>query len=315
MLQFVLQPNFLEYSQVADGLRSLGHQLISYQLAQFYHIINRELIFCMAKNEYRRPETGFKSSKGNNFETFEDEASILPGLKPVQELLREDPGRVDAVFIRKGRRDAQSDAIIDLCRAAGVRFSLVDDAALKRVYSGPSQGVVARLFNAGFKSLEDIMDAAHSAPMPLVLALDQVLDPGNAGTLIRTLYALGGAGLITPRHQSAYLGAAAAKSAAGAMQRLPIAKVTNLAQSLDKLADAGFAIYGAAAGENAVSIYDFTPDLPAVLVLGSEDEGIRQGIAKRCRAMIEVPMRRDFDSINVAQAGAIIMGFFSSRIG
>lgn len=260
------------------------------------------------------------SHKRKNFKenTLLDDNSrenlVLPGVKPVLELLRDNPSTIDMVFIRKGRRDSQSDELIDLCRASGVRFALVDEAALKRVYSGPSQGVAARLFSAGFKSLEELTAEAISAPLPLILALDQILDPGNAGTMVRTLYALGGGGLLVPKHQSAYLGAAAAKVAAGAMQRLPIAKVGNLAQSLDKLAEAGFSIYGASAAPDAVSVHEFTPRFPAVLVLGSEEEGLRQGVAKRCETMIQVPMRRDFDSINVAQAGAIIMGFMSGKI-
>lgn len=242
----------------------------------------------------------------------DDAQNLLPGLKPVLELLRERPERIDAVFIKKGRHGPEADELVDLCRAAGVRFSLLDDAAMRRLYPGQSQGVLARLFAAGFKSLEELVDEAAAAPLPLILALDQVLDPGNAGTLIRTLYALGGAGLLVPKHQSAYLGAAAARSAAGAMQRLPIAKVTNLSQALDRLEEAGFSIYGASAGPGAMSVYDFQPEFPAVLVLGSEEEGIRPGVAKRCRAMLEVPMRRDFDSMNVAQAGAIIMAFMGA---
>lgn len=268
----------------------------------------------MSKNAYRHSDKPEKSRQIQENQAHGAGGFVLPGLKPVLELLRADPQRVDTVFIKKGRRDAGTDEIIDLCRASGVRFALVDDAALRRVYTGPSQGVLARLFEAGFKSLEDVALAAQSSPLPLILALDQVLDPGNAGTLIRTLYALGGAGLVVPKHQSAYLGAGAAKSAAGAMQRLPIAKVTNLAQALDKLADEGFSIYGAAAGEGAQNVYSFKPDFPAVLVLGSEEEGIRPGIAKRCQGMLEVPLCRNFDSINVAQAGAIIMGFMGASL-
>lgn len=269
----------------------------------------------MSENNRRNIDKHKKFKENTPLGDKSRENLVLPGIKPVLELLRDNPSEVDTVFLRKGRHDAQSDEIIDLCRKYGVRFSLLDEGAFRRVYSGPSQGVVARLFAAGFKSLEEVMALTADSPLPLIVALDQVLDPGNAGTLIRTLYALGGAGLIVPKHQSAYLGPAAAKSAAGAMQRLPIAKVTNLAQSLDKLADAGFSIYGAASGEGAISVYDFKPDFPAVLVLGSEEEGIRQGVAKRCQSMIEVPMRRSFDSMNVAQAGAIIMGFMSARLG
>ncbi|MDL2285287.1 23S rRNA (guanosine(2251)-2'-O)-methyltransferase RlmB [Desulfovibrio sp. OttesenSCG-928-F07] len=237
---------------------------------------------------------------------------MLPGVKPVLEFLRDNPKNIDTVFIRKGKKDALTSEIIDLCRAAGVRFSLLDSESFARYYSGSSQGVVARLFAAGFSSLEEVADAALKAPLPVIVALDQVQDPGNAGTIVRTLYALGGGGLILPKHQGAYLGDAAAKSSAGAMQKLPVAKVTNLAQSLDKLEEMGFTIYGAATGDNAENVYTFSPNFPAVLVLGSEEEGIRQGVAKRCAGLLSIPMPRDFDSLNVAQAGAIILGFFSA---
>ncbi|MDR1126248.1 MAG: 23S rRNA (guanosine(2251)-2'-O)-methyltransferase RlmB [Deltaproteobacteria bacterium] len=238
--------------------------------------------------------------------------NFLPGLKPVLELLQSAPEKIDCVFVRKGRRDKRSDALLDRCREQGVRFSLLEEKPFVRLYAGPSQGVLARLFATGFVDLEDLLAGAAGAPLPLLLALDQVLDPGNAGTLARTLYALGGAGLILPRHQAAFLGAAAAKAAAGALQKLPVAKVTNLAVALDKAAEAGFRIYGAAAGAGAASVYGVRPEFPAVLVLGSEEAGLRPGIAKRCDRLLAVPMLREFDSLNVAQAGAIIMGFLSA---
>ncbi len=238
---------------------------------------------------------------------------MLPGVKPVLEILHDNSRNVDTVFIRKGKKDAQTNEIIDLCRSAGVRFSLLETEAFQRVYQGSCQGVVARVFSAGFSTLEDVASSAASAPLPLLLALDQVQDPGNIGTLVRTLYALGGGGLIVPKHQGAYLGAAAAKSSAGAMFKLPIAKVVNLAQSLDWLEERGFAIYGADAGEPAENVYNFTPSFPAVLVLGSEEGGLRPGVAKRCSTMLKIPMLRDFDSLNVAQAGAIMLGFISAK--
>lgn len=241
----------------------------------------------------------------------EDQAmNFLPGVKPVLELLRSSPEKIDCVFVRKGRRDKLSDAALDLCREHGVRFSLLEEKPFSKLYPGPSQGVLARLFETGFVELEDLLAEAASSPLPLLLALDQVLDPGNAGTLARTLYALGGAGLILPRHQGAFLGPAAAKAAAGALQKLPVSKVANLATALDKAAEAGFHIYGAAAGAGSESIYGFKPEFPAVLVLGSEESGLRPGVAKRCERLLAVPMLREFDSLNVAQAGAIMMGFF-----
>ena len=239
--------------------------------------------------------------------------NLLPGVKPVQELLESSPERVDCVFIRKGRRDNSTDALMDLCRASGVRFNLVEAQTLASLYSGNCQGVLARLFPAGFHDYESLLAAATDAPLPLVIALDQVVDPGNAGTIIRSLYAMGGAGLVVTRHQGAFLGGAAAKAAAGAMHRLPIAKVTNLAQALDKAEELGFKIYGAASGEDSVNAFEFTPELPAILVLGSEENGIRQGILKRCDKRLQIPLRREFDSLNVAQAGAMLLALFSMK--
>ncbi len=249
--------------------------------------------------------------------------NLQPGLKPVLELLEQSPDKIDTVFVRKGRKDSDTDAILDRCRAQGVRFSLVDDAFLARLYSGRHQGVIARLFAAGFHELPDLLEEACDAPLPLLLALDQVQDPGNAGTLARTLYAMGGGGLIVPRHNGVYLGAAAARVSAGALEKLPVAKVANLGQALDEAENAGFTIYGAWSGADPnaaspaasriVDAFTFTPRLPAVLVLGGEDAGLRPHIAKRCESLVRIPLAREFDSLNVAQAGAIIIGAFAAR--
>lgn len=245
--------------------------------------------------------------------------ALLPGAKPVLELLESAPHRIDTVFLRKGRHTREMERIADICRTAGVRFSLLAPPAFARVYDGKSQGVVARLFEAGFVEYESLLDTVMEAPMPLLLALDQVQDPGNAGTLARTLYALGGAGLVVPRHNGAYLGAGAAKAAAGALERLPVAKAANLGQALDAAKDRGIFIYGAASGSRTeqdnnrpvLDIFDVTPRFPAVLVLGGEEGGLRPGVEKRCDALLRIPMLRDFDSLNVAQAGAVSLGWFS----
>ena len=152
------------------------------------------------------------------------------------------------------------------------------------------------------------------APLPLLLALDQVQDPGNVGTLCRTLYALGGAGLLLPRHNSAYLGPAARRAAAGALEHLPVAQVTNLAHALDSAEEAGLTIYGAggAPGHNSLDAFADGMRLPAVLVLGNEDKGLRPGVAKRCAHMLRIPLARPFDSLNVAQAGAVLLGLAAS---
>ncbi|KHK03614.1 TrmH family RNA methyltransferase [Desulfovibrio sp. TomC] len=237
---------------------------------------------------------------------------ILPGRKPVRELIEQSPQSVDDVLLRQGLRGADVDAIVTACTAAGVRYRFMPAGDMDKIYPGNHQGFLARLSAGDLASLEDVLEATRNAPLPVSLALDRVQDPGNVGTLARTLFALGGGGLIVPKHEGARLGPGAAKASAGTLARLPVAKVSNLARALDEASEAGFTIIGAAGEAEAKNIYTATPDFPIILVLGSEDEGIRPGVLKRCQAIYRIPQARPLDSINVAQAGAIILGRLAS---
>ncbi|RRD70603.1 MULTISPECIES: RNA methyltransferase [unclassified Desulfovibrio] len=253
--------------------------------------------------------------------------SLLPGLKPVLELLGSDPRRIDCVFCKKGLRGPDAHAIQTLCRQHGVRLNLVDQVFLDRLcapacgqghrHAVAHQGVAARLAATEFCGLEQMLDAVRHAPLPVIVAFDQVQDPGNVGTLCRTLYALGGAGILLPLHNSAYLGPAARRAAAGALERLPVARVTNLAHALDSAEEAGLTIYGTGAPNcpGAQDIFAEPMLLPAVLVLGNENKGLRPGVAKRCARMLHIPLARAFDSLNVAQAGAVLLGLAAARAG
>lgn len=252
-----------------------------------------------------RPETAPASSSASLPPLPED---MLPGRKPVRELLAERPKNIDDVLLRQGLRGPDVDAIVAACRDAGVRFRFVPNADLDRLYPGNHQGVLARLIAGELASLTDVLEATRNAPLPVALALDRVQDPGNVGALARTLYALGGGGIVLPRHEGARLGPGAAKASAGTLSRLPVAKVANLSRALEEAAEAGFAVIGAAGEDGAESVFAATPDFPLVLVLGNEDEGIRQGVRKRCQTLYRIPQARPLDSLNVAQAGAIILG-------
>ncbi|MDR2744706.1 MAG: RNA methyltransferase [Desulfovibrio sp.] len=250
-----------------------------------------------------------------------DKTAVLPGIKPVLELLSRDPGRIDLVYCRKGLRSREVLEAQNLCRQNGLRFSLVEQAALDRLCRDaqreqnavPHQGIAARLSMNTFCSLDDLLSLAADAPLPIVLALDQVQDPGNVGTLARTLYILGGAGIILPLHNAARLGPAAHKTAAGALEHLPLARVANLGRALDKAEESGFVVYGTGCGGKSAArpardAFAETLSLPAVLALGNEQKGLRPGIAKRCVCLLRIPQARAFDSFNVAQAGAILLG-------
>lgn len=254
---------------------------------------------------------------------MENNASfILPGLKPVLEILRDTPGRVDQVYCRKGGRSAELLEIQDLCRRNHIHYSLVEQQALDRICHSDRerggthhQGVVARLASITTIGVEELLKLTSEAPLPVIVALDQVKDPGNVGTLARTMYALGAAGLLLPEHNSAFLGPAALRSSAGALSLLPVSRATNLARALDEAEEAGFTIYGTGPGPDGSSVNPYTEslDMPAVLVLGAEEKGLRPGVAKRCSKWLNIPFRRSFDSLNVAQAGGILLALASAQ--
>lgn len=241
-----------------------------------------------------------------------NEGNFLPGIKPVLELLESEPARIDQVYLRKGRPGGDSGKILDLCRTASVRFALVPDEALNRVAGGARhQGVVARLREGEAAAWPELLEQARHAPLPLLVALDQVQDPGNVGTLARTLYAMGAAGLVLPRHNSAFLGPGARRSAAGALERLPVASVVNLGRAVEEAAEAGFTTYAAQKTPESLDVFTETLTFPALLVLGNEDKGVRPGVGRYCDFSLNVPFLREFDSLNVAQAGAIIVSCFA----
>ena len=233
------------------------------------------------------------------------ESSYIQGRKPVLELLSVSADRVDLVLIKKPV-PGELRQVIEICRQTGIRFRLTTAQELDRLARG-HQGVIARVRAINNALPEDIFSLTANSDFPVILALDQVQDPGNLGTLARTMAALGGPGIITPKDRSAHPGAGAMKSSAGAISRINLAQVTNLSRTLDLARDNGFWVYGAVMREGS-DVFEMKFNFPALLVLGGEDKGIRPNVLKRCHEKVHIPMPGGFDSLNVAQAGAIILG-------
>lgn len=231
----------------------------------------------------------------------------VAGRKGALEVLEHEPNCVDAIFVQEGVRGGDIDALFTLGKKHGLQRKVLPKPQLDKMHPSNHQGVLLRLYAPGFLELEQILGLLPDSPLPVLLALDQVQDAGNVGTLARTLFALGGAGLLIPRHNSAMLGAGAVKASAGVLARLPICKVTNLGQALQECAGQGIAVYAAQSGPEAVSLFDLKPRFPAVLVVGNEDKGVRPGVLKHCE-QVHIPMAGKIDSINVAQAGAMMLG-------
>ncbi|MBI3456673.1 MAG: 23S rRNA (guanosine(2251)-2'-O)-methyltransferase RlmB [Candidatus Rokubacteria bacterium] len=233
---------------------------------------------------------------------------ILYGRHPVLEALRSQARRVEELLIAQeaGGRDGE---LVRLARQAGVRCSRVPRAALTAV-AGTShhQGVVARVAARPYAALEDLLAIPRMrGEASLFLVLDQVQDPGNVGNLLRTAEALGVHGAILPRHEAAGLTPSVAKAAAGALEHLRVARVGNLAQTLDVLKREGCWVVGATAQGQAPPPWQLDLRGPLALVFGSEGRGLRPLVGRTCDALTRIPLAGRVGSLNVGAAGAALL--------
>ncbi|RQD64557.1 MAG: 23S rRNA (guanosine(2251)-2'-O)-methyltransferase RlmB [Desulfonatronovibrio sp. MSAO_Bac4] len=233
------------------------------------------------------------------------ETNYVPGPKPVMELLSSAPDQVDTVLIKKPVSPGLG-IILEKCRQTGVRFKLTSSQDLDRI-ARKHQGVAARIRSIKNAEPETVLSQTKQCVFPVALALDQIQDPGNLGTLARTMAALGAGGILIPKDRSAHPGQGAMKASAGALTRINLSQVTNLARTLDMARDEGYWIYGAVP-EDGTNIFKIKFNIPAILILGAEEKGIRPNVLKRCHEKVQIPMPGGFDSLNVAQAGAMILG-------
>ncbi len=242
----------------------------------------------------------------------------LSGFHSVHEALRAGRRRIDRLLIRdSGLRDEQ-DQLVALARAAGVAIESVDERTLDRV-CGPdvrSQGVALAVGPLPELSLAELIgfsgapgldpSAAHGRR---IVVLDGVEDPQNVGAIARVAESAGCAGMVLTDRRAPGLTAAVSRASAGAIEWLPVARVTNLVRALEQLKEQRFWVL-AAAFEGSESLYSLsnrvlTGDL--VVVLGAEGKGIRPGVLEQADHRIRIPMRGEVASLNVATAGAVIL--------
>lgn len=238
-----------------------------------------------------------------------DRSLILAGRHPVLEALRSGVRPIEEVLVDVEARDRHAD-ILALARQGGVRLSRAPRAALTALAgSRHHQGVVARVTPREYAELEDLLAVPGTRGEPaLFLALDQVQDPGNVGNLLRTAEALGVHGTLVPRHQAAGLTPHVVRAAAGALEYLPVARVGNLGQALERLKQEGcWAVGAVAAGPGAMPPWEVDLRGPVVLVLGSEGRGIRPLVARTCDVLVRIPPAGRVGSLNVAAAGAALL--------
>ncbi len=236
-----------------------------------------------------------------------ERSTYIAGRKPVLEGLQE-KANFDFILLQRGVSD--SDEILAICKQNKIRFRFTDKKKLDTLFSGNHQGFLARQTAVAFATPQTAATSTLQTPFPVMLALDQIQDTGNVGTLARTLFAFGGSSILVPKNRSAFLGTGAMKASAGTLRKIQVAQTVNLGRELLACKKQGFTIYAAALQKNSTNLYETKLQFPAVLVLGNEEKGIRQGITQKCDYICHIPLPSGFDSLNVAQAGAIFLGEF-----
>jgi len=227
---------------------------------------------------------------------------IVAGFHPVREVLERRARSIEALFLQKGRRDARASEIEKMARELGVAIRFVEKGELDREAGRAHNGVAARVAARDYDSVEECL--AGEKGTRLVLFLDEVTDPGNLGSILRTA-AAAGAAVVLPERHAAGLGETVAKASAGALERVKVARVVNAARFLKDAKDEGFWVYGAAAdGENLYSV-DLTGDV--LICVGAEGSGLRRLTRETCDRLVSIPMLEGAGSLNVAVASGIII--------
>ncbi len=231
---------------------------------------------------------------------------IIGGVNPVLEALQSRANAFDRIYLAQGRVRPRLKELLQAARSAGIRVDRVEQYRLDQLYQGRGhQGVVARIGDYQYYSFEEIMNRARGR-RALVLVLDNIQDPMNLGSLIRSAEAAGAAGIILPRDKAAPVTSVTIKASAGAAEHVAVARVVNLVRAVESLKKEGFWVLGADQNAEA-SLYDQDLNLRLALVIGSEGKGLRRLIREKCDGLVSIPLLGRISSLNAGVAGALVM--------
>ena len=232
---------------------------------------------------------------------------IIEGRNAVLEALRAGTP-IDKLYLARGETDAALGHLASTARERGVVVVECDRRKLDAMsLTHAHQGAVAVAAVRAYATVEDIMQAARErGEPPLVVVCDELSDPHNLGAVIRTAECAGAHGVIIPKRRSAGLTAVVAKTSAGAVSHLPVARVANLPSLLKQLKKEGLWIFGAAA-DGPVSLYEADLKGPAAIVIGSEGSGMSRLVAETCDVLVRIPMKGKLNSLNASAAAAILL--------
>ncbi len=269
------------------------------------------------RNGKNRQEHAEKRESGKRREPHERKAApaavrelpddVLIGRNAVTEALRAGRG-INKILLADGDKEGSVSEILALAKERGIVTQFVERSKIEAVAGGlRHQGVMAYVAPVAYAELEDILRAAaEKGEAPFLLLLDELEDPHNLGALLRTADATGVHGVLIPKRRSVPLTATVAKTSAGAIEYVPVARIGNIAQTLKKLKEQGFWVAGADM-DGSQNYYEADLTGPLVLVVGSEGRGMSRLTKEQCDFIVQMPMVGRINSLNASVAGSILM--------
>jgi 23S rRNA (guanosine2251-2'-O)-methyltransferase len=234
----------------------------------------------------------------------EPDANIIIGRNPVTEALK--AGReVDKLLVTS--REGSMIKILALAKEQGIPVMYVEKAAIDRIAQGRAhQGVAAYVSPYAYSTVDDILaNAAERDEDPFIIILDGLEDPHNLGAIMRTAECAGAHGIIIPKRHSCGLTETVAKASAGAIEYMPVAKVTNIAQTVDELKERG--IWVAACDMGGTEYYRTDMSGKIAVVIGSEGFGVSKLVREKCDFVVSMPMVGKITSLNASNAAAVVI--------
>lgn len=236
-----------------------------------------------------------------------DAEGVIEGRNAVTEALRSGVA-IDKLYIAKGETDRTLGRIAAEAKRSGVVVVEADRRKLDAMSATHShQGVIAVAAAKAYSTVEDMLKAAEDrGEKPLLVVCDEISDPHNLGAIIRTAECAGAHGVIIPKRRSAGLTAVVAKTSAGAVSYMPVARVPNIPALLKDLQKQGVWIFGTAA-EGTTTLYSADLRGPAAIVIGSEGDGMSRLVREGCDFLVSIPMKGQISSLNASAAAAILL--------
>ena len=230
---------------------------------------------------------------------------IIEGRNAVLEAFR--AGKtIDKLFVLDGCQDGPVKSILREAKKTDTIINFVDKERLDRLAnSGHHQGVVAQAAAYEYAEVEDILNAAkEKGEAPFIFILDEIEDPHNLGAIIRTANQAGAHGVIIPKRRAVGLTPTVARTSAGAVNYVPVAKVTNIAKTIEELKKEG--MWFVCADMDGQTMYDLNLTGPIGLVIGNEGAGVSRLVKEKCDFTASIPMKGDIDSLNASVAAGVL---------